>query len=365
MRYLVEAETLARALGDQRRLGRALAYQTDYFRLTGDRARALETGQQAMTIAEALDDLPLRVAASTWLGQVFLAQGDYAEAIKLFRRNIDALVGDRLRDPLGMPQLPAVHSRTCLAWSLAELGRFEEGIACANEAVRIAESVDQPLARVVAGSGLGYVHLRRGEAVEAIAALEPALGLVQAWGTPLWFPTVASDLGSAYALVGRLAEALPLLHQAVERAVSMDLLRFRSRLIGALGEACLAAGRLAEAEELAQRALTLARTHGERAYEARALMLLGDLKVRSGSPSAPTPGDCYREALALADERGMRPLAALCQLRLAALDRLAGGGEDVESRMEAATSELRALGMRRVLVEPEREASGSALRASG
>jgi predicted ATPase len=111
-RYLVEAESLARNLGDRRRLGQALAYQTDYYRLTGDQARALETGRQAMAIAEALDDLALRVAAGTWLGLIFLARGEFAQAIALFRWNIDTLVGDRMWDRLGLPQLPAVQSTT-------------------------------------------------------------------------------------------------------------------------------------------------------------------------------------------------------------------------------------------------------------
>ena len=44
--YMREAELLAEALGDQRRLGRALIYMTRAFWEMGDQERALETGQR-------------------------------------------------------------------------------------------------------------------------------------------------------------------------------------------------------------------------------------------------------------------------------------------------------------------------------
>src|SRR5262249_155992 len=62
---LREAEGLARSLGDQRRLGEASAYLTDYFRLMGDQERAIEYGQQALAIADAVDQFTLRLRANT------------------------------------------------------------------------------------------------------------------------------------------------------------------------------------------------------------------------------------------------------------------------------------------------------------
>jgi class 3 adenylate cyclase len=72
---LVTAESLALKLGDQHRIGRVLAYLTDYFRLIGNQVRALETGRRAVAIADALGNPSLIVAAHTLLGQVFHARG--------------------------------------------------------------------------------------------------------------------------------------------------------------------------------------------------------------------------------------------------------------------------------------------------
>jgi tetratricopeptide (TPR) repeat protein len=72
----------------------------------------------------------------------------------------------------------------------------------------------------------------------------------------------------------------------------------------------LAAGRLEEARPLAEGALAHARGHHERSHEAYALRLLGDIAAQRDPPAAEEADTHYREALALADELGMRPLQA-------------------------------------------------------
>src|SRR5215211_5380930 len=59
---------------------------------------------------------------------------------------------------------------------------------------------------------------------------------------------------------------------------------------------------------LAERALTLARAHQERGHQAYALRLLGDIAARREPPESESAETHYRQALALAEELGMRPL---------------------------------------------------------
>ncbi len=58
-------EQLAETLGDPRRQGRVLLYLTGYYRINGNYDQAIEAGQRALVIAEAQDDLSLKV--ETWL----------------------------------------------------------------------------------------------------------------------------------------------------------------------------------------------------------------------------------------------------------------------------------------------------------
>jgi class 3 adenylate cyclase/tetratricopeptide (TPR) repeat protein len=68
-----------------------------------------------------------------------------------------------------------------------------------------------------------------------------------------------------------------------------------------------------------QRALALAREHQERGHQAYALRLLGEIATRCEPPKRNQARDHYRQALALTEELGMRPLQAHCHHGLGTL----------------------------------------------
>ena len=88
-----------------------------------------------------------------------------------------------------------------------------------------------------------------------------------------------------------------------------------------LSEAYLLAGREADARAAAQRVLALARPHKERGHEAYTLRLLGEIAAREDSLDSGKAENHYRQALALAEELGMRPLIAHCHVGLGKLYR--------------------------------------------
>jgi tetratricopeptide (TPR) repeat protein len=126
-------------------------------------------------------------------------------------------------------------------------------------------------------------------------------------------------LGAAYTLSGRVTDSVPLLTQAIEQATAMDRGNLQALCSLSLGEAHLLAGRLEEAHALAERALALTREHQERGHQAYALRLLGEVVVRRDPPESTLAEDHYREALALAEALGMRPLVAHCHRGLGTL----------------------------------------------
>jgi tetratricopeptide (TPR) repeat protein len=130
---------------------------------------------------------------------------------------------------------------------------------------------------------------------------------------------MAAALGAAYTLSGRITDSVPLLTQAIEQATAMDRGNLQALCSLSLGEAHLLAGRLEEAHALAERALALTREHQERGHQAYALRLLGEVVVRRDPPESMLAEDHYREALALAEALGMRPLVAHCHRGLGTL----------------------------------------------
>jgi tetratricopeptide (TPR) repeat protein len=244
-----------------------------------------------------------------------------------------------------------VAARTWLAWCLAELGEFAEGATLGREALRVAELVDQPLSRVHAQFGLGAVHFIRGELDDAITALEHALGQVRTWDIAGWFHRIGLSLGLAYATAGRLAEALPLL----EGTVGHDWTGGRARSLAHLAQGYLLGDRTDDARSTAARALELARAYGERANEALALCILGDIAAHSDPFHVAKAEAHYRNARALADELGMRPLVAHCHLGLGKLYGRTGKREQTHEHLNTATTMYREMDMRFWLENAEAE----------
>ena len=96
------------------------------------------------------------------------------------------------------------------------------------------------------------------------------------------------------------------------------------------------AGHLKEADTLAARALVLARAYQGRSNQAYALRLLGDIAVRRDPPEGEPAEAHYRQALALAEELGMRPLQAHCHRGLGTLYATIGQQEQARAELSAA-----------------------------
>ena len=319
LEYLREAESLAAALGDQRRRGAALGYLAQALSMTGEHDRAIEAGRRALDIADATGDVGIKVVANNYLGWAYYRIGDYPQAMEFHGRNMTALEGDLTRERFGLVGLPVVYAKTLFAWSLAELGRFTEAITHANDGVRIAGTADHPYSQIFAIWGVGYLNLRRGNFNEAIGPLERGLQLCAAAHGSQYWAWVAVLLGAAYTQLGRFSEGLSLLEQAVEVNVATGALGHKAHCVELLGEGYLLAGRTDEALERANQALDVSETNRERGCEAWALRLLGEIYAHRGGTEVTRAEECYRDGLARAGELGMRPLVAHCHLGLGQL----------------------------------------------
>jgi len=344
--HLCEAERLAASLDDPRRLGWVSAFLSVHNVITGDQDRAVETGQRALAIAMASKDFALEGIAIFFLGCPYLSLGDYRQAVHYHRQSVETLTGEWLHERFGEAGLLSVLSRTWLDWSLAELGEFTEGIVCGEEAVQIAETtVDQPCTLSHAYFGVGLPHLRKGDLPQAIALLERGLGVCQAGDAQLLLPWVASLLGYAYALSGRLAEALPLLEQGVEQCAATKQMYLYPLFVAHLGEAYLLAGHIADASQQAWHALERSRDLKQRGHEAYALRLLGEITAQRQPPDAEAAAAAYHQAMTLADELGMRPLAAHCHFGLGTLYARTRCLEQARAELSAAMARYSAMDM--------------------
>ena len=337
-----EARLLAETLGDERRLGRALSRLGMDAWMAGDPERALELAQRTLVLATAHDDVTLQAWAALRLGIVWQTIGDYRRATEYLGRVAGALQGDRRYERLETGVLTSVFAQDRLAWCLADVGEFAEAMARADEAGRIAHEIDHPSSLVVGYRSLGLVALCRGDLMQAIPPLERSVELCRTIPVPALSDVSTAYLGYAYALSGRLREGVALLEGALSDPVydghrePFDVPRPpRGSAPPGRSPGRCARGRLARPRPRAP-------AEGAR-NEAWVLRLLGEIAAQA-NPLQPAAAQ-YGQALARADELGMRPLAAHCHLGLGKVSRRTGELEEACEHLTTATAMYREMGI--------------------
>jgi tetratricopeptide (TPR) repeat protein len=337
---LGEAEALARALDDRARLGRVLARIAQILRLTGDLDGAATVGQQALALAAELGDRALQVEASYILGQAYYAIGDFGRAAGLLRRNVEAIYRDSCTPRTDLQLL----SWPVLALTLSALGAFAEGRRHGEEALRLATLESRGVTPINAYARLGHLYIAQGDLEHAIPVLEQGLALCRASGNRDLSRNIVAGLGYAYGLQGRLAEGRALLEEAIRESIHTGA-RQRPFHVAWLSEVCRLAGRGEESWQHAHQALDLARQQKARGEEALALHQLGTVQAHTDPPDAEPAEAHHQQALALAEELGMRPLQAHCHFGLGTLYTKIGRPEQAHAELSAAIDLYRAMEM--------------------
>jgi DNA-binding winged helix-turn-helix (wHTH) protein/class 3 adenylate cyclase/tetratricopeptide (TPR) repeat protein len=350
---LRDAEALAERLDDQRRLAHVSSEMADGYRILSDYEPALRAGQRALTLAIALGDHALQVEARLQLGLIAYHRGDYGRAIAALRQTLTPLAHHSHRKRHDRPDAPVVWPRSWFLVCLAQVGAFAEGHTMSQDVLRLAEALEHPFSLAVAAFGVGRLSLSQGDLAQAIPVFERGLAVCQTHDLRDWIPDFAASVGYAYALVGRLSEAVPLLERAIRQYAAMRGGAPDPSFDVWLGEAYRLAGRLDEAWTQAQRALECSRAHQEGGNEAYALRLLGDIAAHRSPPDVDQAAVHYRQALALAEALGMRPLQAHCHRGLGTLYAATDQREQACAELAAAMEMYRAMEMTFWLPETE------------
>jgi class 3 adenylate cyclase/tetratricopeptide (TPR) repeat protein len=346
-----EAEALARVLDDRARLGRVLAEMVSALRLTGDHDGAIATGRQALELAVELGNSALQEQASLYLGQAYYVIGDFGRAAELLRRSVEA--ADRGSGTSSTDV--RIRSRAWLAQTLGRLGTFVEGRRHGEEALRLATLEGRGATPISVHTRLGLLYLNQGDLEHAIRMFDQGLALCRASGNRDLFRVIMAGLGYASALQGRIAEGCELLEEAISEGIRTGALESQSRWVSWLSEVYRLVGRGDEAWQHARQALDLARQQKERGNEALALHQLGVVHAHAEPPDAAQAEAHYQQALALAEELGMRPLVAHCHHGLGRLYHQTGRAEQAHTALAAAIDLYRAMDM--TLWLPQAEAA--------
>ena len=328
-----EAERIAGELGDDRRLARVYTYLVNYHYLKGDIAAAIDYGRRCLEVGCSTGDAALQGLARQYMGQSYHLRGDYSEAQRILRENLEL-------DPSNGG---IVHIASCgwLTWVLAERGDFEAAYACLDLAHRAAEQSAQAYGEAIAWAMSGLVAIKAGDLTRAVLPLSRSLAVCRRKHLPLWQPIPSSLLGLAFVRMGHVAKGVRLLEDSVALSRELGIRAYLAAWLLNLAEGYLADKQHERAKDTANEALALARAGGERAHQAYAHFVLGEIAARNEVPAVAD----YETALHMAHELSLRPLAASVHLGLQKL--YASGGDDAASERHATLAQtlIRELGL--------------------
>ena len=357
LELLREAEALAERLNDDHRRGQVCAFLTNIHSRLDDPDAAIATGTRALAIADHLGDSRLRIVATTYLEQAHYYRGEYARVIQLAVGNLAALRPEWVHDFFGGSQPPSVNDRFRLVVSLAHLGRFAEATAHEAEMIGLAETTDHAYTVAVAYYAAATLHLVKGDWAKACALIGRQITVLREANVGGELPSALANSARALAHLGNTSDALNRYREA-ETLLEEHSARGRAGsgwIYYSLSRACLALGRLDDAQRFATAAVESAAARTD--FLPDTLQLLGDIAIHRERFDAKSGETHYRQAMALAERRGMRPLVAHCHLGLGTLCMRSDRREQARKYLDTATAMYRELDMRGWLEHAVREAS--------
>jgi tetratricopeptide (TPR) repeat protein len=305
------------------------------------------TGTRALEVARRLGGLGLRILTTSYLEQTHYLRGEYDRAVELAVDNLAALPADWVHEYfVGVSTPTSVWDRRWLVMSLAQLGRFAEAAEHEAEAIRLAEVMHRAYPVGLAHRAAGTLHLLKGEWAKARVPIEHGLAVLRSGNAVFLIPGAVAASAWVLAQLGEASEALNRLQegqQLLERQAAKGLVDHHGWSYHALGRASLLLGRLDQARRMGDRAVQS--SPSQRGYAAHALHLLGDIATHLDAFDATSGDTHYRQALALAEPRGMRPLVAHCHLGLGKLYSRTGEREKAQEHLTAAATMYREMDM--------------------
>ena len=346
LEHLREAEAVAERLKDDRRRGRVCAFMTTVLSTLDELDEALITGTRALDIARRLGDARLRMLATSYLEQAYYYRGEYAHVIEFAADILAALPADWIHEYFGMAVPASVFGRAWVIMSLAELGRFAEAAEYEAAVIQLAEPTQHAHTIGWAHFASSMLHLVKGDWGKARLLVEQWIAIMRTGNVDVSLPWAVAASAWTLAQVGEASEAMGRIREGeelLERQAARGIVAHRGWAYDALSRACLLLGRLDEARRLGDRSVESSQR--QPGFAAHALRLLGDIATHPDRFDAENGEARYREALALAEPRGMRPLVAHCHLGLGRLYRRSGDRERAREHLTAATTMYREMDM--------------------
>ncbi|WP_278255089.1 ATP-binding protein [Streptomyces mobaraensis] len=285
-RVLGVAAAAARRLGDHERRLTALTDLAAACWHLGRVAEGLESAQEALALAEELDDGPGTALCLSRISMFSTTLGRYEEAIDFLHRALALLSGTGSRSGPGGEEGTAL---ACLGTAQSALGRHAEALQTSRLVTLGSRTAGDAHGEITGLTGEAAAHAAAGAFDTALRRLAEASALAHRIVTPHGQAVVLARYADVYRRQGRHIEALRAGHAALGLLRTVRRPALAATVHNVLGAVHRARGDLDLARRHHQQARRLARYTGLRSELVLALDGIAKSRVPRAAPFAPSP----------------------------------------------------------------------------
>jgi CHAT domain-containing protein/Tfp pilus assembly protein PilF len=275
-----EAEALAR-------LGFVWSYQA---KTEGEFQNALDSSNQALSLAQAINDKPLQAQALNNIGKVSYRRGQPSEAMTAFTAALDLI---------GESPSPAVEAQLKLdvGTIYSDQGDLELALTTYQSALTLWQSVGHPCGQASALTNIGRLLTLLGERQQALEKQTQALALSQPTGDVFGLARILNNFGFLYEVLGETDLALGCYLQTYDIFADprLDLPGGQAASLRYIGGIYESRGQIQEAQKKYEDYLAIALSIKSSPLEADARNRLGALFFTQGKTAEAL--DQYQRAL--------------------------------------------------------------------
>jgi len=265
---------------------------------------AQELSKQMLALGS---DPGYRLEGHRALGMTLLWRGELRRACKHFEQALDLYDPQRHhRHAVLYGNDPGVASLVHHAYVLWMFGYPDRALARSQEAESLARRLKHPFSLTQSLIYRGFVHKLRREVDQALCYAEETLRLAGEHGFPFWLAEAKLVKGWALSAQGETAAGLATVQQGLAEFGATGALMDRPRWYSVLVETLHRTGQVGAALAAVSQALTVVEATGERLYEAKLLILKGDLLLEGDQGMAGESEACLRRALTVARDQAAK-----------------------------------------------------------
>jgi tetratricopeptide (TPR) repeat protein len=328
-----DSEARSEKIGDEGRRLASIAIRAAALNFYGTPYEGITAGEQAVELANRLNNVTWLGFAEYGLGQSYFLAGRYRDAEQWFGQASARLAGAPENVPPGTTASSLlVLCNMMRALVCAWLGDFDEAERRSRQASDLAEENERPYDMIAADYGRGLVQMMRGNLEEAENALDQAFRVSRESEARLFLPLVMCALGNLYVQRGDATRARDILLQAKDEAETLGHVTSTVVVSAYLGSAYSQLGDVQRGLSLVRACQAGAKQKGYGGIEALAAFSEAAILSMQGAAQQEDAIASLKRTIEITDRLEARPLLGAARGMLARS--LAASGRTAEAQDE-------------------------------